>query len=150
MTRGTIAQIRFKIPGRIIPKQSVRTRVLERNGRPFKINGRWATSQYQSPTVAAFETFVGFIARKYWKGQPPLDGPLFLELVLRMARPLRPESPYPDRKPDWLNLTKPIEDAIEHAGLIVNDSRIVDAHVKKFYADARHPEGASVVIGRIM
>lgn len=114
-----------------VPKQSVRTRVLGKTR-----GGRYATQQYQPSKVTEYEALIEALARSNWDG-PPMDGPLRMSMDFRLARPKsRPKRDrYPDRRPDWLNLTKPVEDAIQAAGVITDDARIVDAHVTKNFSE---------------
>jgi Holliday junction resolvase RusA-like endonuclease len=78
----------------------------------------------------------------------PLDGPLWLRIDLRMPRPkARKTARYCDRRPDVDKIIRTTCDALTDAGLITDDSRIVELHVLKLYADPSDPwTGADISI----
>ncbi len=67
-----------------------------------------------------------------------LDGPLVLQATFFRLRPksLPKRVLFPLTKPDWDNLGKAVTDALEQV-LYTNDSRIVDAVVRKRFGEPR-------------
>lgn len=82
----------------------------------------------------------------------PLDGPLWLRIDLRMPRPkARKTALYCDRKPDVDKIIRATCDALTEAGMISDDSRIVELHVVKMYADPSDPwTGADITINTLV
>lgn len=80
--------------------------------------------------------------------EAPLDGPLLVRLELRMPRPkARRAALYCDRKPDVDKIARTCLDALTDAGVIVDDSRVVELVVVKMYADPADPwTGADIKI----
>ena len=76
---------------------------------------------------------------------PPLSGPLLVDLLFYMPIPKSSSKVkkrqmlngmiLPIGKPDRTNLAKLMEDCLEHAGILSNDSIIVDGRAKKIYGD---------------
>lgn len=59
----------------------------------------------------------------------PLDGPLLVSMVFTMPKPAsapKRRRTWPDKKPDLSKLARSTEDALVDAGLILDDSRIVE------------------------
>ncbi len=59
----------------------------------------------------------------------PLDGPLLVSMVFTMPKPAsapKRRQTWPDKKPDLSKLARSTEDALVDAGLILDDSRIVE------------------------
>jgi Holliday junction resolvase RusA-like endonuclease len=62
-------------------------------------------------------------------GAPPLDGPLAVRMVFTMPKPSsapKKRRTWAMRKPDLSKLARSTEDALVDAGLIADDSRIVE------------------------
>ncbi len=140
------------IPGAVTPKQS--TRVTVRGGRAHG---------YQPAKVKNYEAYVRGLAAEEWRhlrydyiknkifGET-LDQPIELMATFWVPRPKSrgvKRYPHPDRKPDLLNMLKPIEDAIEAAGVLCNDSRVCQMQLWKRYADKEHPIGVLVELWEI-
>lgn len=73
---------------------------------------------------------------------PPLDGPLGARIVFTLAKPAsapRRRRTYPDRRPDLDKLLRSTLDALQTAGAIADDARIVEATLAKCYP-GEHPE----------
>lgn len=71
-----------------------------------------------------------------------LDGYLWAEYIYYIKRPASSKNmQYPARKPDHDNLTKSLQDCLERAGIIKNDSRIVMCTVKKVFVSGQDSEG---------
>lgn len=62
-------------------------------------------------------------------GPVPLDGPLWVSMIFTMPKPAsapKRRQTWPDKKPDLSKLARSTEDALVDAGLIKDDSRIVE------------------------
>jgi Holliday junction resolvase RusA-like endonuclease len=126
--------IRFFVPGSAVGKQ--RPRVVQR--------GRFARAYTPEETVN-YEALVRVAAHKAMEGRPLLDVPLDLTIIIQVAVPQSWSNKRkaealsglirPTTKPDWDNVSKAICDAMEGV-VYVNDSRVVEARVQKFYDKA--------------
>lgn len=86
-------------------------------------------------------------ARQAHKGEP-WDGPLKVEVVFIMPKPKRPTYEQPLGAPDTDKLQRAVGDALEQAGVVVNDSRImVWVPVKRYPVEGEVP-GAWVRVSR--
>ena len=72
--------------------------------------------------------------------------PLLVVFGLRLRQPKSSKRRWPTTKPDWDNLAKAVQDALEDAGAFGNDCRIVQAFVDERWASAQSPPGATIVI----
>lgn len=64
-----------------------------------------------------------------YASQYPLNGPLLVAMVFTMPKPAsapKRKRTWPDKKPDLSKLARSTEDALVDAGLILDDSRIVE------------------------
>lgn len=62
-------------------------------------------------------------------GAAPLDGALVVRMVFTLPKPAsapKTRRTYPNKKPDLSKLARSTEDAMVDAGLILDDSRIID------------------------
>lgn len=64
----------------------------------------------------------------------PYDEPVEVRATFVLPRPKRPRFPVPGVKPDTDKLQRNLGDALEVAGILRDDSRIVEWHVRKIYA----------------
>lgn len=127
------------IPGHAIPKQSVKFRVVQNEGRK-----PWVQT-YQPASVRHYQTNARKHFSDHWKSPRDdgaavcIEGPLDLDICIWVLRP-RTKSvrrfPYPDVQPDLDNYEKPITDALADAGVIRNDGQIVSKKTAKRYAPA--------------
>lgn len=111
-------------------------------GRPrfVKSTGRAFTPE----KTVRFEDRLSIVAQEAMAGRAPLDGPLAVELEVRMPVPLSKPKRWrdaalaglirPTKKPDADNFAK----MFDACNMIVwvDDSQIVELHVKKFYHEA--------------
>lgn len=75
------------------------------------------------------------------------DCPVWLSIWFYLPKPKHPKfDDYPAVVPDIDKLTRAIHDALKDGALLADDSRVVDAHQHKRYADARHPVGVEIEI----
>lgn len=111
-------------------------------GRPrfVKSTGRAFTPE----KTVRFEDRLSIVAQEAMAGRAPLDGPLAVEVEIRMPVPLSKPKRWrdhalsgvirPTKKPDADNFAK----MLDACNMIVwvDDSQIVDLHVKKIYHEA--------------
>ena len=111
-------------------------------GRPrfVKSTGRAFTPE----KTVRFEDRLSIVAQEAMAGRAPLDGPLEVELEVRMPVPLSKPKRWrdaalaglirPTKKPDADNFAK----GLDACNMIVwvDDSQIVELHVKKIYHEA--------------
>ncbi len=138
---------RMRIAGEITPVQSAKARIIWN-----KEGDAVGTRFYQPRHVENYAAFIRQAAATAHNEAPPIDGPLWLGIVFWLPRPTsRPAHryPYPDRMPDTDNCKKPVQDALEKAGVIVNDSRICAEHIVKLYATAQRGPGMDVTLRRL-
>jgi Holliday junction resolvase RusA-like endonuclease len=81
------------------------------------------------------------------------DGPVVLRLQFYLPAPQKPRWWLPAVKPDLDKLARSIGDALAPKDpdqrVITDDSRIVELHAAKHYADDQNPPGVHVQIGTI-
>jgi Holliday junction resolvase RusA-like endonuclease len=100
-------------------------------------------STYTDAKTKSYETLVKESAIKAMNGRPPIEGPVKLDLIIRLPVPKsypkkRSEaclngSEWPTKKPDWDNVAKSVADAINDI-VFLDDTQIVIARVVKIYA----------------
>ena len=115
-------------------------------GRPraVSVNGR---ARVYTPTATAdWEHFAAVELRAAWEAKPPLTGPLGCEIVAVFPRTAallaknkigykHPTWRLPHaNKPDADNIAKSVLDAVEKAGIILDDKQIALLTVGKHYA----------------
>lgn len=104
----------------------------------------------QSKYVAPWREAVKYAAIQVWKGQLPLDGPLSGSITFYIERPKKPKYHRPATAPDLSKLLRSTEDALKDAGVIADDSRIVEyTRLDKRYATADTLPGAHIEIEQI-
>jgi Holliday junction resolvase RusA-like endonuclease len=135
------------VAGDPVPLGRHRTATRDRHGRllarPHHFNPK-ATADYQEKLVEEFQLRI-----MGHRSDFPLDDPLWLDVEFRLARPRSVHRRYPQTKPDLSNLTKMVEDALEKAGVVVNDSRFVDGTVRKRYSEFGSSPTVAVKIRRL-
>lgn len=99
-----------------------------------------------NPKLKPWRDAVVLIARRAWLGRPPLDQPVAVDVFFAMPRPKRPKFDRPATKPDADKLQRAIGDALETAGVVANDSRIVMWRSSKVYAGGHQPAGARIIL----
>ena len=115
-------------------------------GRPraVSVNGR---ARVYTPTATAdWEHFAAVELRAAWEAKPPMTGPLGCEIVAvfprtaELLRKVKAGYKYPTWrlphavKPDADNIVKSVCDAIEKAGIILDDKQFAILTVGKHYA----------------
>lgn len=77
----------------------------------------------------------------------PLDEPVRVSCDFWLPSPARPRWWLPAVKPDLDKLVRAVLDSLADAGVLKNDSRVVEFGLtRKRYADAEHPPGVAVVV----
>lgn len=99
-----------------------------------------------NPKLKPWRDAVALVARRAWLGRPPLDEPVAVDVHFAMPKPKRPKFTRPATKPDADKLQRAIGDALETAGVVTNDSRIVLWRVAKVYAGSNQPTGARIIL----
>lgn len=80
-----------------------------------------------------------FAGAKVGKILKPLEVACALTIRFYVKRPKSCAAKYPTGKPDEDNLLKITQDALKTAGIVKDDSYIVEAHPYKLFADDREP-----------
>jgi len=112
-------------------------------GRPrFRRFGNFVQT-YTDAKTKSYETLVKEAAIKAMDGRPLIEGPVKLDLIIRLPVPKsypkrRSEaclngSEWPTKKPDWDNVAKSVADAMNDI-VFLDDTQIVIARVVKVYA----------------
>ena len=99
-----------------------------------------------NPKLKPWRDAVAIVARRAWLGRTPLDEPVAVDVHFAMPKPRRPKFDRPATKPDADKLQRAIGDALETAGVVANDSRIVLWRVAKVYAERNQPAGARIIL----
>ena len=112
-------------------------------GRPrFRRFGNFVQT-YTDAKTKSYETLVKEAATKAMGSSQPLEGPVKLDLIIRLPVPKsypkkRSEaclngSEWPIKKPDWDNVAKSVADAMNDI-VFLDDTQIVIARVVKTYS----------------
>lgn len=123
---------------------SVQPAVKGNDRKPLMLGGK-LTFQHGDKSRAAQRALVTLLFAHPARPREPRDGPLRLDVEIRLpvpaswtgkkrARALAGEL-RPDRRPDRGNFLKLAEDALERAGYLVDDARVVEGDVAKVYAE---------------
>ncbi len=127
--------IEFWIEVEVVPKQADRSRIVTCG------NGAQFIQHYQPAAVRNNAFALAALAGSH-RPPAPFDGPVRVELEVHHPFPAstsqrqRARGRIPrDTKPDADNLQKQILDALSTVGFWVNDSRIVDVRLMKFWSD---------------
>jgi len=124
--------VNFSIEGQPVGKQRPR----------FRRFGNFVQT-YTDAKTKSYETLVKEAATKAMGSSPPLEGPVKLDLIIRLPVPKsypkkRSEgclngSEWPTKKPDWDNVAKSVADAMNDI-VFLDDTQIVIARVVKIYS----------------
>jgi len=104
--------------------------------------GKFAKIRDANPDLPGWRLLVSTEARRAFGGTPMLLGPVELEVDFWLVRP-KTASRTVDVRPltrgggDWDKLARAIGDSLVDAGVMKDDSQIVEATVRKFYAVTR-------------
>jgi Holliday junction resolvase RusA-like endonuclease len=148
-TAAAIARVEFFVPGIPAPKGSMKAFMPKGWKRPVLTHDNKRTKPWQQAVQAT--------AHAAMDGRAPFDGAVRLVVEFFLLRPaghsgtgknagvVRSSAPrWPETKPDWDKLSRLVGDAL--TGIAYHDdARVVEAVVRKFYADGRSC-GAHVVV----
>lgn len=103
--------------------------------------GKFAKIRDANPELPGWRLLVSTLARQEFDS-PMWLGPVRLEVTFWIARPLsapktRDVRPLTRGGGDWDKLARAIGDSLVDAGVMKDDSQIVDAHIIKRYAVSR-------------
>ena len=130
----------FIVSGTPAPKGSFRISS-KRGGRGFVV-------RKDSDATEAWEQRVAWAARVAMGREPVFTGPVEVTLEFWMPRPKSVKRSLPSVKPDWDKLARSTCDALT-ATVLVDDALVVDAVVRKRYAD-RGEEGATITVKELI
>lgn len=102
-----------------------------------------------SKKLPAWRKAVKEAALEVMATEQKLEGPIWLELQIYVPRPKtvsKEQRPWPVTPPDASKLLRSVEDSLTDAGVWIDDSYVVDAHIREFYADSREP-GCTILLG---
>lgn len=118
--------------------------------RAYVVGNRAVVVENNKHTQRSWRTAVAETAHQH-RPETPLDGPLLVRIELRMPRPkARRRALWADRKPDIDKLTRNVLDALVEAGMIIDDSRVCELQVIKYYADPYDPwTGAQISVSKL-
>jgi len=131
-------------------------------GRPRATVQSGRARVYTPTATAAWEHFAADELRFYMAGKPAMTGPLGCEIVAVFARTaellrkVKAGHKYPTWrlphgvKPDADNIAKSVLDAVEKAGIIVDDKQIALLTVGKYYAMIHEEPRVEVRIWRLV
>lgn len=105
---------------------------VDRRGRMYEQNRR--TRPWRREMVEAF-----IVGNAYYGRTEPIDEPVTVRATFYLPRPKRPRFNVPGVKPDTDKLQRNLGDAMQEAGVLSDDSRIVEWHVRKAYATTGEP-----------
>lgn len=127
-----MSAIRFTLPIAAMPTQFGGKRMMIRGGKPIF---------FKDKAVTSYEASITLLARQH-RPATPMEGPLCFGVAFILPRPqslCRKKDPTGlipcTKRPDFDNLTKGILDPLTKLGFWLDDSQIVEAHVRKFYAE---------------
>ena len=121
----------FDVFGMPAPQGSKKFVGTNKAGRGILVESSKKVKPWRQDVKAAASTVAALLCARTDLGgvAVPIDGPLWVSMVFTMpkpaSRPKRKRS-YPDTKPDLSKLARSTEDALVDAGLIRDDSRIVE------------------------
>lgn len=131
------AGVRVVVPGRPRPQGSKRAVGRRRNGSAILVESSPGVGDWRADVRAAM---LASGAR--------LAGPVSVGLDFALARPRSPTHPAaPAGPPDLDKLARAVLDALESAGTIENDARVVQFHLlRKRYAAPGEPQGCLIEV----
>ena len=82
-------------------------------------------------------------------GCEPLTGEVSLQVIFFMPRPKTVTRLFPTTKPDLDKLIRAINDSATDAGVLEDDSQVVEIVAYKFYQDEQNPVGVFVAYDKL-
>lgn len=140
------------VPGRPAPQGSKNGIPIYRGkGTDRQFTGKVAMIESSKTKVDQWRADVRATCLETWAGQPPLDGPLELNVEFIRKRPVsapKRRTPAATTAPDLSKLVRSTEDAVTSAGVWVDDARVVRTLSSKRVAEIGETPGARIRIRR--
>jgi len=132
--------LEFTVPGEAKPQGSKRGFVTK--------TGKVAMVEMAGRPLKQWREMITFLARnerinQQW--EPFQKGPMAVELVFGMRRPLKPKDTTPTTRPDVDKLVRAVLDALTDAHIWQDDSQVVSLRAEKTYTEP----GVSVKVWKI-
>lgn len=121
----------FDVFGMPAPQGSKKFVGTNKAGRGILVESSKKVKPWRQDVKAAALELIQHAGRQFpdFGSQYPVDGPLLVSMVFTMPKPAsapKRRQTWPDKKPDLSKLARSTEDALVDAGLILDDSRIVE------------------------
>lgn len=84
--------------------------------------------------------------KQRWAGREPLDIPVHVSAYFYMPKPKRPRFKYPAVAPDTDKLQRAVGDAMQLAGVVKDDARIIGWTASKHYPGPHQDTGVYLYI----
>ena len=131
------------VPGKPAPQGSMRAIVHRSTGRAVAIKDNNVAQK-------SWREDIRVLVSNWWK-YPPLDAGVALDIEFVMPRPVSlpktKATPPAIKRPDQDKLTRAVCDALTSAGVYLDDSQVIDCHVRKRIAELGEVPGARIRIG---
>lgn len=135
----------FFVPGVAAPQGSKDfkgMRTSKATGRPHAV-----LVESSEAKLKPWRESVILVGRHAHRPHPPIDAPVVVVVTFYRKPPKRPQFDYPAVAPDTDKLQRAIGDALEKAGILRNDSRIVTWVAQEEYAKPGGKIGAQIEVG---
>jgi Holliday junction resolvase RusA-like endonuclease len=121
----------FDVFGMPAPQGSKKFVGTTKAGRGIMVESSKKVKPWRQDVKAAASTVAALLCARTDLGgvAVPIAGPLWVSMVFTMPKPAsapKRKRTWPDKKPDLSKLARSTEDALVDAGLILDDSRIVE------------------------
>lgn len=128
----TARRIRFDVVGLPAPQGSKTAVVTGGRARVIEAGGSTGRARHRNWRLTVAEA-----ARDAWGDQPPIDRACRVGIEFRMPRPKSApkRALWADKRPDCDKLARACLDSLTEAGVLADDSRVVDLWVVKMLAD---------------
>ena len=121
----------FDVFGMPAPQGSKKFVGTTKAGRGIMVESSKKVKPWRQDVKAQALKLIDFAGSQFpeFGSQYPVGGPLWVSMVFTMPKPAsapKRRQTWPDKKPDLSKLARSTEDALVDAGLILDDSRIVE------------------------
>lgn len=145
-------EIRFYVNGEPRTQGSKRPCPIYRGkrGEPRVFTGQVVMMEGATPEATAkFKRWredvkIAAFNEKNRKGLHALDEPVVLIATFYLPKPGKPMFDVPATSPDLDKLCRSVGDSLKDAGVITEDGRITDIHIRKRFVDGLHAMGADI------
>lgn len=90
---------------------------------------------YSPKPMKAYQDQVVRFLNGAYHGEP-IDEPIAIRFVFHLPKPKSVKRDYPTVKPDLTNLTKCTEDCLTKAGVLIDDSVVINLDLWKIYGES--------------